>query len=152
VRSSCCRSGALAAGSHAARLKNRFPHRRTPTASTSVTGCTPAEAQQAIDAYKNAQGTLDQFDDVRAGANEAGTDALPALIAELQRLSTQAKAIKLPACAQPSTGHLAGSIDGVAQALSDAQAGKPESDIQARPGSALHDFNRTSPTSSTTPR
>jgi len=103
----------------------------TPTASTSVTGCTPAEAQQAIDAYKNAQPTLEQFDDARGRANEATLDALSSIITEMQDISRNATAIPVPACAQPSRDHLVSSINGVAQALTDAQAGKPETDVQA---------------------
>ena len=94
-------------------------------------GCTQTEAQQAIDAYKNAQQPLDEFDNARVQATEAIPDQLPAIITDLQRISRNAGAIKLPACAQPSRDHLVGSINGVIQALTDTQAGKPQADVQA---------------------
>ncbi len=63
-------------------------------------GCSAAEAQQAIDAYKNAQQTLDEFDDARARATGATSDQLSSIITDLQRISRNAGAIVLPACAQ----------------------------------------------------
>lgn len=102
-----------------------------PLATPEPSGCTAADAQKALDAYKAADPTIERFDNAREGASGASKDLLPPVVAELESVRTAANAIALPDCAAPSKQHLVSSISGVIQALTDYQAGKPDADVEA---------------------
>ncbi len=102
-----------------------------PLATPEPSGCTAADAQKALDAYKAAAPTTTRFDNAREGASGATKDLLPPVVAELESVRTAVGVIVLPDCAAPSKQHLLSSISGVIQALTDYQADKPDADVQA---------------------